>query len=189
MNTNKSSKIIVNLALVAAAAVAVIGSGLDRVSATEISNQKIIELTNKERDLRGLEPLRIDSSLCRAANLKSGNMLALNYFDHFAHGLSPWVIIQNSGYDYQYAGENLAMDFVTSEGVVNAWMQSQDHRKNILNPNFEDVCIGVASGKYSDTDGQIRNTTMVTQMLGKKKPVILSIASEILYRVFGITTR
>lgn len=185
-NKNQKPFVSVSTALVISVLFAL---NTNTTQASEISNKTIVDLTNKERELRGLNPLNVDPTLCQAATLKSNNMIALNYFEHFAHGLSPWVIIKNAGYDYQYAGENLAMDFVTSEGVVSAWMRSADHRKNILNPNFEDVCVGIAKGSYSEADNSVHNTIMVTQMFGKKKPVILSVASQILYRLFGIYSR
>lgn len=188
MHTNKNKNFVITASIVLTISFVFVFTPKTAL-ATAISNQKIVELINKERTVRGLNPLNIDEDLCRAANLKSSNMLAKNYFEHFAYGVSPWVLIQNSGYNYQYAGENLAKDFVTAEGVVAAWMASPAHRKNLLSSDFEDVCVGIAKGNFTENDGQTHETIMVTQMFGKRKPVILSVASEILYRVFGIINR
>lgn len=155
------------------------------VSASDINIQSVVFLTNQERTLNGLKPLNQDLDLDQAAYLKSANMIARNYFDHFAFGLSPWLIIRNSGYDYQIAGENLAMDFNSSEGMVSAWMNSTNHRKNILNPDFEDIGIGVVKGEFTESDGIKHETTMVTQMFGKKKSAFISFAAKILNRIFG----
>lgn len=155
------------------------------VCASEINIKNVVDLTNQERSLNGLKPLNLDSDLGHAAYSKSANMVARNYFDHFAYGLSPWLIIRNSGYDYQIAGENLAMDFNSPEGIVSAWMNSTDHRKNILNPDFQDVGIGVVKGEFTESDGTKHETTMVTQMFGKKKSPIIGFATKILARILG----
>lgn len=163
------------------------------VLASDITPSNIIELTNHEREIRGLESLKEDSALTKAASTKSTNMIARNYFEHFAFGISPWMLIEmagyNSGYGYSYAGENLAMDFNTAEGVVNAWMKSPAHRQNILNSNFEDIGVGVVKGEYTEADGQKHNTVMVSQMFAKKKSIVLSVASSFLSKLFGITNK
>jgi len=159
----------------------------DFASASPVTSEKIIELTNYERGLRGLKPLKNNSQLFQAANIKSSNMIARNYFEHSAYGITPWVIIKNAGYDYQVAGENLAMDFNTAEGVVSAWMKSPTHRYNVLNPDFEDIGVGVVKGDYSMSDSDSHSTFMVTQMFGKKKPRVLAIASNVLTKIFGIS--
>lgn len=155
-------------------------------SASDISVGKILELTNTERLERGIKPLVVDFSLSQAAGSKSTIMIAKNYFDHFGYGISPWSLMLNSGYDYQIAGENLAMDFNTSEAMVQAWMNSPMHRQNILNPKYEDIGVGVVKGAFVNSDGTSHETIMVTQMFGKKKPAILSVTSKILSRVFGL---
>lgn len=155
------------------------------VFASDINIQNVVDLTNQERVLNDLKPLNQNPDLDRSAYLKSANMIARNYFDHYAFGLSPWLIIRNSGYDYQIAGENLAMDFNSSEGMVLAWMNSTNHRKNILNPDFEDIGIGVVRGEFTAGDGTKHETTMVTQMFGKKKSPFVTFATKILNRIFG----
>jgi uncharacterized protein YkwD len=183
---NKKEK-KVGLSLIAITIVFSLFLGIDRVSASAITDDNIIELTNQERQLRGLKTLKKDNQLDQAADMKSSNMIARNYFEHYAFGISPWMIIKNTGYDYQIAGENLAMDFNTAEGVVGAWMKSSTHRSNILNPEFEEIGVGVVKGEYSISETDSHNTYMVTQMLGKKKPRFLAIASDILTKIFGIS--
>lgn len=142
------------------------------VFASEISSDNVINLLNRERSERGLPRLVLDSDLNNAAVVKSKDMINRDYFEHFAFGSTPWDFIKNSGYIYLYAGENLAMDFNTSEGMVRAWMNSSSHRENILNPDFRDVGIGIVKGEYTDNSKNY-NTTMVTNMFGRKKPAIL----------------
>ncbi|MFA5926655.1 MAG: CAP domain-containing protein [Patescibacteria group bacterium] len=162
------------IAGVAVALFAVAGS----VKASPITEGKIVSLINIERGQHGLKPLKTDSDLGSAASLKSRDMINRDYFEHYAFGVSPWDFMQNLGYDYAYAGENLAMDFRTSEGVVNAWMDSPAHRDNILSPEFDDIGVGIVKGEFKEGE-QVRETTVVTNMFGRKKTITNRIISKI----------
>ena len=147
-------------------------------SASEITPENIIDVVNKERESRMLRPLSNNDLLMRAAEDKSRHMIIHNYFEHYALGLTPWSFIINSGYDYSIAGENLAMGFKTSEGIVEAWMDSPTHRANILNPEYEDIGVGIVKGEFTE-DGEKNDTVMTTNMLAKPKPVINKIFNRI----------
>jgi len=142
------------------------------VLASDISSENIVLLVNRERTNRGLIPLRENIGLHNAATTKSMDMINRNYFDHYAYGLTPWDFMLSYNYNYLTAGENLAMDFETSEGVVSAWMKSPSHRANILNPDFQDVGVGIVKGEFVSADSS-RETKMVTEMFGRHKSVIL----------------
>lgn len=142
------------------------------VKASEINDQNVLYLLNQERSLYNLPKFKIDPDLERASRLKSKDMINRDYFEHYAFNLSPWIFVKNAGYDYLFAGENLAMDFSTSEGMINAWMESPNHKANILNPDFSDIGIGVVKGEFTE-DNQSHETVMVTNMFGKRKPAIL----------------
>jgi len=89
-------------------------------------------------------------------------MLAKGYWAHFApDGTSPWSFFLSFGYKYKYAGENLARDFPDASSAVTAWMNSPSHRENILNPNYEDIGIGVVEGSLAGAD-----TTIIVQFFG-----------------------
>jgi uncharacterized protein YkwD len=148
------------------------------VFASDISPQNIFLLVNKERTEKGLIPLRENINLTNAATAKSTDMINRNYFDHYAFDLTPWDFILSYDYDYLTAGENLAMDFETSEGVVSAWMKSPSHRANILNPDFQDLGVGVVKGAYTTEEGTYE-TKMVTQMFGRHKSVIIQVFDNI----------
>lgn len=152
--------------------------------ASEINTENVVKLVNLEREERGLPMLKVDSSLTQAASLKTKDMLNRNYFEHRAFGMSPWDFIKLSGYDYLYAGENLAMDFNTSEGMVNAWMNSPAHRDNILNSDYTEMGIGVVKGEYTE-NGASHSTTLVTNMFGRKKPAIVKLFDYIAKNVFS----
>lgn len=135
-----------------------------KAQATPVEEAKLIELANQERLMRNLQPLTIDPLLYFAASNKAKEMIEKDYFDHYSPtGKSPWDFIKNTGYYYLAAGENLAMDFRTSEGTHRAWMNSPPHRDNILDPDFEDIAIAVVKG---DFNGQ--ETAMAVEMFGKK---------------------
>lgn len=146
--------------------------------ASPITQENVVNLINQERKLNGLSALSVDPELNRASQMKSKDMLRRNYFEHYAFGTTPWDFIRNSGYDYIYAGENLAMNFNTSEGMVQAWMNSPIHRDNILNPDYSDTGIGIIKGVY-DENGAKHDTTIVTNIFGKKKPLIVNIVEKI----------
>lgn len=154
-------------------------------SASSVSNENIETLINKERTNRGIAPLKDNPMLDQAAFSKSIDMISRNYFDHYALGSTPWDFIKNQNYSYLYAGENLAMDFSTSEGIVSAWMNSETHRKNILNPDFTEMGVGVVKGEFVDSKGS-RETQMVTNIFAAPKPAIIRVFDNIVDRIKSI---
>jgi hypothetical protein len=130
--------------------------------ATDITPVAILNLTNQQRAANGLPALRLEAKLNQSASLKSQNMFSENYWAHVSpSGIQPWYWFQQAGYNYTYAGENLAKDFDTSAGTVQGWMNSPGHRANILNANYTDIGISVQNGTL--TGGQ---TTLVVAHYG-----------------------
>lgn len=128
-----------------------------------VTANRIIELTNRERAAAGLPVLMHSAILDASALLKSQDMLAANYFAHDSPtGVTPWEWFKQAGYNYTYAGENLAMNFSEAEEAMAAWMNSPTHKANILNPNYDEIGLAVAIGKI---DG--RETTLVVEHFGK----------------------
>ncbi|WP_106494606.1 CAP domain-containing protein [Lentibacillus sp. Marseille-P4043] len=112
--------------------------------------QQVVDLTNDERAKQGLSPLKADLELSRVAREKSRDMQANGYFDHNSptYG-SPFDMMKSYGISYRTAGENIARGQRTPEEVVNAWMNSEGHRANILNPDFTHIGVGYAAdGDY-----------------------------------------
>lgn len=136
----------------------------------DISPQEVIRLTNIEREKNGLGPLREDSRLAEAARLKALNMYEENYWAHFSpSGKDPWGFINGAGYQFSYAGENLARNFTTADDTVRAWMASPTHKENILNSKYQDIGIAVVSGVL-----QGETTTLVVQEFGTQPEYIAS---------------
>jgi hypothetical protein len=105
--------------------------------------------TNSARVDDNLAPLSWNTKLAEAAQAKADDMAAKGYFAHVSpDGTTPWKWIADAGYQFEYAGENLAVDFTDSEDVVQAWLNSPTHRANILGEHYTDIGIGVATGMY-----------------------------------------
>lgn len=134
---------------------------------TDITPVKLLELTNQRRADEGLSPLRINDELVYAAQMKAQDMFDKNYWAHNSpEGATPWVFVKGSGYDYLYAGENLARGFTTSEDIVQAWMDSPGHRENLMSSNYEDIGFAIQEGSLTGDQ-----TVLVVQMFGKQKQV------------------
>lgn len=112
--------------------------------------RRACELVNEQRAANGLKPLSISAELCVKARVKSQDMRDNNYFDHNSptYG-SPFQLMQHLGISYRTAGENIAMGYKTAEAVVNAWMNSEGHRANILSSNFTSMGIGHIDGYWT----------------------------------------
>lgn len=138
--------------------------------ATDISVEKLLYYTNQKRAEAGFAPLTLNSNLSQAATGKAQDMFSKDYWAHNSpDGLTPWVFIKNVGYNYLYAGENLAKNFNNSEGVVAAWMTSPSHRENILSSKYQDIGFAVVNGKLNGEE-----TTLVVQMMGARQTVTMA---------------
>lgn len=117
-----------------------------------ISNiaQQVIDLTNAQRRQNGLPDLKADTQLTGVAQKKSEDMQQKHYFSHTSptYG-SPFDMMRDFGVTYTSAGENIAQGQPTPQEVVQAWMNSEGHRKNILSNNFTHIGIGYEqNGNY-----------------------------------------
>lgn len=122
-------------------------SDSSEVSAFE---KEVLELTNAERTKAGLSPLTLDTELSKVARIKSQDMKDKNYFSHTSptYG-SPFDMMKQFGISYTSAAENIAQGQKTPKEVVEAWMNSQGHRENILNAKYTHIGIGhVSEGNY-----------------------------------------
>lgn len=135
-----------------------------------IQKPDIVALINEERQKSGLAPLSVNTKLDQAARLKAQDMVLNDYFAHTSPaGISPWHWFSKSGYDYQLAGENLAIDFNDAQAVIKAWMNSPSHRANILNPNFSEIGVAIESGILNN-----RETVFCVLSLGKEAKVAVT---------------
>jgi uncharacterized YkwD family protein len=111
--------------------------------------QKMLELINAERAKVGAQPLKMDMEVLKVAELKAQDMVNKSYFSHQSptYG-SPFDMLKQFGISYKSAGENLAGNSMV-EKAHTALMNSEGHRKNILNTSYNYIGIGIVdSPKY-----------------------------------------
>lgn len=139
----------------------------EATKAPTLAAEKIVELTNQYRKEAGVKPLTINTTLTKAAQTKTDDMFAKQYFEHIApDGTTPAQLVLKTGYNYKTTGENLALgDFKDEADLVKAWYDSPGHRANMLNADFTEI--GVASD-LNDFEG--RNTWISVQEFGRLAP-------------------
>jgi uncharacterized protein YkwD len=138
---------------------------------TKAIAKNIVTQSNMERKKTKAPELYESLILEKAAQEKLNDMFQKNYWDHYGpNGETAWDFIDNNGYSYHLAGENLARGFINSQEVVSAWMNSPSHRANILNDRFREIGVAVGSGKIK---GQA--TTVIVQLFGEPK---IAVAAE-----------
>ena len=110
-------------------------------------------LLNEERASRGLQALRRSTCLTRAASKQSRSMIRHGYFAHQRPGGPDFAErIKRSGYAAGSRGfeaaENIAWGAgarSTPAAIVDSWMDSPDHRHNVLDGHFEQIGVGIAA--------------------------------------------
>lgn len=138
-----------------------VGLGGFFANASDITAQSIADGVNKERSQRNMATLTYNSQLAAAAQYKASDMISRNYFSHTdPDGNYIWPKIVSEGYTpYTTLGENLAVDFPSTESLMSAWIDSPEHRANILNQAFQNQGAGVANGNGSGQfDDAMANT-------------------------------
>lgn len=130
------------------------------------SPTEFLVLTNEARTAFGDKPLNLNTDLDNAALAKAEDMVVNHYWAHFrpSDHKAPWDFIQESGYNYTVAGENLARGFRTPAGITNAWLNSPPHRANMLSPKYNDVGFACVWG----TDDSGNPVLLTVQMFGSR---------------------
>jgi hypothetical protein len=137
-----------------------------------ITKSVLIELTNQTRKSFGLSALKENPKLTQSAYLKAEDMLGKDYFSHQSpEGIWPWDWLKRVSYNYSLAGENLAIGFLDSEEVHQAWLNSSSHKANILNPNYQEIGIAVSKGEFEGNE-----VAVVVQLFGS--PEVLAKEEE-----------
>jgi uncharacterized protein YkwD len=113
--------------------------------------RSFLVLLNRYRQKKGLNPLRMDKNLQRAAQWMSEDMAANNYLSHHdSKGRDPFKRLADFGYNYNtYKAENVAAGQRTADEVLQSWQSSRTHNRNMLDPNFTVIGIGFFYGKKS----------------------------------------
>lgn len=111
----------------------------------------VVKLTNEARSKAGLKPFTSSNAqLNKAAHAKSQDLNDKNYFSHNSptYG-TPFEMMNQFGISYSYAAENIAKGQRTPEEVVKAWLASEGHRRNIMNPQLTQIGVGFVKGNNS----------------------------------------
>lgn len=121
------------------------------VPLTEEENATL-KLINEYRKQNGLNELKPFLELQQVSKLKAKDIVENNYFSHTSPNLgTPFEMLKKNGIEYVIAGENLAGN-KTPEKAVEAWINSSDHRDNILEKRFQYTGISVVE---SSTYGKV----------------------------------
>jgi len=129
---------------------------------SSVTIDEVVSATNRERIAYGLPPLVYSDTLADAARRKALNMLEENYWAHNSpSGKNPWIWFQQVGYNYLYAGENLAKDFGSTDRMIAAWMSSPTHKANIVNSKYKEIGVAVVPGTLVGSE-----TVLVVQLFG-----------------------
>lgn len=113
---------------------------------------EILRLVNEHRAEHGLSALTLDSDLNKVAKIRAQEIT--EKFDHARpNGTFFYDMMDEMGIDYRSVGENIAAGYLTAEEVVDAWMNSEGHRANILSANFKQI--GIAATYKEDSEYEI----------------------------------
>lgn len=113
------------------------------ISSESAMEDEVLRLVNEERTSRGLNALKRASDLDALARAHSADMINRHFFDHNnPDGQSPFDRMRAAGISYRAAAENIASGQRSAAAVMNAWMNSSGHRKNILNATYTEIGIG-----------------------------------------------
>ena len=105
--------------------------------------QQVIDLTNQQRQQHGCAALEFSAQLTAAASVHSQDMALHDLFSHTGSNGSTMISrVVATGYSYAQLAENLAAGPSTAEDVVAGWMNSPEHRANILNCDLRDLGVG-----------------------------------------------
>ena len=109
---------------------------------TEDYRQQVMDLVNAERTRRGLVPLEMgDANLTAAAQERAVEIATVNSHTR-PDGTSCFTVLSEQGVKDAPAGENAAWGSVSPQDVMKAWMNSEGHRNNILDPEARKMGVG-----------------------------------------------
>jgi uncharacterized protein YkwD len=137
----------------------------DATNAAQVADATLC-LINAQRAAVGDGPLAADDTLSSASSAYAADMVARSFFDHQSpDGGTLDDRLARVGYSYDIAGENIAWGegvLGTPASIVDAWMHSEGHRTNILDPDFRQVGLGIVAGTPRTAQGGMAGATYVT---------------------------
>ena len=147
------------LACVALAPIARTGSAADdkekkeqpKLEMTD-DEKAILDLTNKEREQKGLKPLVPNAILCKVARAHSANMVKHKKMEHVLDGKKCGQRTKEGGYEFLDVGENVGRTEkgATNQAMMKWWMGSEAHRDNILWAEVTEIGIGIVQAERGE---------------------------------------
>jgi len=137
------------------------------ISEESLFINNLLKDINQSRAENGLKELVLNEKLMEAAQKKADHMSSEQYFAHYSPkgNVSPWHWFYEANYSPKRAGENLALSpKENSSLIVNAWLNSPSHKKNIMNTYYEETGLAVVKGMYKN-----REVYYIVQMFGLEK--------------------
>ncbi|MCM1966504.1 CAP domain-containing protein [Streptomyces sp. G1] len=115
---------------------------------------EVLALVNQERAAVGCPVLTVNEKLAKAAQDHSEDMAAHSNMSHTgSDGSDPGQRITRAGYQWRTYAENVAYGYPTAAQVMEGWMNSPGHKRNILDCDLEEIGIGLAQpGQYWTQD-------------------------------------
>lgn len=117
-----------------------------------VSQEKILRLVNEWRSkgckcgnqvMPPVLPVIWNEALAKSAYKHSEDMAKNNYFSHTGkNGSTVGDRIRAEGYDWRICAENIAKGYPTEEAVVEGWIKSEGHCRNIMNPSIKEMGVG-----------------------------------------------
>jgi uncharacterized protein YkwD len=138
--------------VVALAASTTTGTASAGMTTASVAQREVVSLLNDVRGDHGLRPLVLRGTLTKAARAHARDMVDRDYFEHNTlNGLSWDARVRRLIGGQHTLGENIGwgtFDRGTPAAIVGAWMNSAPHRRNILDPTFRLVGVGMATGEF-----------------------------------------
>lgn len=114
------------------------------INADQQYADEVVRLVNVERKGSGRRELVVDPRLTQAANIRAQEISIL--FEHVRpDGSSSFTVVEEMGIRYFAVGENIAYNHKSPEAVMKAWMNSPGHKRNILDPDYNSIGVGVTT--------------------------------------------
>ena len=128
-----------------------------------LNANKILNIVNQERLQYNLDVLVVNENLQSAAQAKADYLMTEQIFSHYGKNREPFSAwVKQNNYQYLRVGENLAIFFEDNEKIVQAWLNSETHRKNILNPYYNETGLAISQGQYKN-----QPTYIIVQIFGQ----------------------
>ncbi len=106
--------------------------------------QDFVSLMNAHRQSVGCDPLAWSTAVAGVAQAHSEDMIARSYFAHDnPDGESPFDRLRSAGISYRGAAENIAYGYPNASAVLDGWLNSSGHRRNIENCSLSEHGVGL----------------------------------------------